>query len=84
MKKLSAILLIMISSVGISGGFQLNVQSVRAIGLGGAYVGFARGPASVFFNPGAMPFTAGHSFNLGVSLVFPKVSLQSDQIGSRR
>ena len=80
MKKLATIILVTVSTLGFSGGFQLNVQSVRAIGLGGAYVGFAKGPASVFFNPGAMPFTAGHSFNLGVSLVFPKVSLQTNQI----
>ncbi len=77
MKKLTTVLLLSISTFGLAGGFQLNVQSVRAIGLGGAYAGFAKGAASVFFNPGAMPFTQGHSFNAGVSLVFPSVSLQT-------
>lgn len=67
-----------LSTLSFSGGFQLNVQSVRAIGMGGAYTGFAYGPSSVFFNPGGMSTIRGHSLCAGINLVFPKVSLQTD------
>ncbi|MBN4072798.1 outer membrane protein transport protein [Crocinitomix catalasitica] len=77
MKKSLLIVLFSISCSAFAGGFQLNVQSVRAIGLGGAYTGFAYGPASVFFNPGGMSSLKGHNLCFGINLVFPTVSLQT-------
>ncbi|MCG8573811.1 MAG: outer membrane protein transport protein [Flavobacteriales bacterium] len=78
MKKFALILLSMAALSGFAGGFQLNLQSVRAIGLGGAYTGFAYGPSSVFFNPGGMSQVKGHQLMAGINLVFPKVSLQTE------
>lgn len=60
-----------------AGGFQLNVQSVRAVGMGGAFTGFARDASSVFFNPAGLTNISGHQFMFGGNLVFPKVSLQT-------
>ena len=78
MKKILSVILLAISVSGFAGGFQLNVQSVRSLGMGGAYCGFARGTESVFFNPGGMTNLKGHNFTLGGSLIFPLVSLQTD------
>jgi long-chain fatty acid transport protein len=77
MKKILLIAIFSISTTALAGGFQLNVQSVRAIGMGGAYTGFAFGPASVFFNPGGMGTLKGHNLCAGINLVFPAVSLQT-------
>jgi long-chain fatty acid transport protein len=77
MKKILALLLLAGSAPVFAGGFQLNVQSPRALGMGGAYAGFARGTESVFFNPGGMCNLKGHNFTLGGSLIFPLVSLQT-------
>jgi len=78
MKKFLLLSFLAISTISYSGGFQLNVQSIRAIGMGGAYTGFAYGPASVFFNPGGMTTLRGHNLCAGINLVFPKVSLQTE------
>ena len=78
MKKLLAILLLAAAAPVFAGGFQLNVQSTRSLGMGGAYAGFARGTESVFFNPGGMCSLEGQNFTLGASLIFPLVSLQTD------
>ena len=60
-----------------AGGFQLNVQGVKAIGMGGAFTGYALDASSVFFNPGGMNRLNGHNFNLGYNLITPAVSLQT-------
>lgn len=66
-----------ISTHALAGGFQLNLQGIRSIGLGGAYTGLAIGPSSVYYNPGALTQLKSHSFNLGVNYVMPSVSLQT-------
>ena len=78
MKKLILSSILLISTITLAGGFQLNVQNPRAIALGGAYTGFAFGPASAFYNPGGMSTLKGHNFMAGINLIFPSVSLQTD------
>src|SRR5688500_2614953 len=78
MKKILALLLLAGSAPVFAGGFQLNVQSPRALGMGGAYAGFARGTESVFFNPGGMCNLKGHNCTIGGSFIFPLASLQTD------
>jgi len=77
MKRFYSILLIAGSVSSFAGGFQLNVQSARGLGMGGAYTGFSWGTESVFFNPGGMTNLKGHNFTLGGSLIMPLVSLQT-------
>lgn len=70
----------MLSLIGVNsfaGGFQLNTQSVRALGLGGAFTAWANDPSSLFFNPGAMYQVKGHQFIGGVHYIMPSVSLQT-------
>jgi long-chain fatty acid transport protein len=77
MKKLFSMLVLAGSTSVFAGGFQLNVQSARAMGMGGAYTGFSWSTESVFFNPGGMCNLKGHNFTLGGSLILPSVSLQT-------
>lgn len=77
MKKILSILLVAGSSSVLAGGFQLNVQSARGLGMGGAYAGYCIGTESVFFNPGGMTNLKGHNFTLGGSYIMPLVSLQT-------
>lgn len=77
MKKILLAVLIVGSVKTFAGGFQLNVQSARGLGMGGAYSGFAIGTESVFFNPGGMCNLTGHNFTIGGSLIMPLVSLQT-------
>ena len=77
MKKIIFSVLALTSLSAFAGGFQLNLQGARALGMGGAYTGLAHGPATTFFNPGGLTQIEGHQFNLGTSLIFPSVSLQT-------
>lgn len=61
-----------------AGGFQLNLQGVRGIGMGGAYTGLAHGPATTYFNPGGLTNIEGHQFSFGLNTVHPSVSLQTE------
>ncbi|MBK7129454.1 MAG: outer membrane protein transport protein [Crocinitomicaceae bacterium] len=76
-KLLSCIMLTFGASQLFAGGFQLNVQSARSLGLGGANTGFSWGTESVFFNPGGMCNLKGHNFTFGGSYIMPLVSLQT-------
>jgi len=78
MKKIILSVLALTSLSAFAGGFQLNLQGIRSIGMGGAYTGLAHGPAATFFNPGGLTQIKGHQFNLGTNLIFPSVSLQTD------
>ncbi|CAG5082362.1 OmpP1/FadL family transporter [Parvicella tangerina] len=73
----SIIVLTFMSISAFGGGFQLNTQSVRALGLGGAFTAWANDPSALFFNPGAMYQVKGHHFIAGLHYVMPRVSLQT-------
>lgn len=77
MKRVIVILGLMAHHFAFAGGFQLNVQGVKAVGLGGAFTGLSTDASSVFFNPGAMSLLSGHHIMGGVHLVTPSVSLQT-------
>lgn len=77
MKKIIASILIGGSAFSFAGGFQLNVQSARGMGFGGAYAGYCMSTESVFFNPGGLTNLKGHNFTFGGSYIMPLVSLQT-------
>lgn len=70
-------LLLMLTLNLFGGGFQLNTQSVRALGLGGAFTAWADDASALFFNPGALYQLRGHQLIAGVHYVMPSVSLQT-------
>ena len=63
--------------ITFAGGFQLNVQGLKAIGMGGAFTGIGSDASTVFFNPGAMTNIDGHNFSFGFNMVDPHVSLRT-------
>jgi long-chain fatty acid transport protein len=72
------LLLALLPSMLFAGGFQLNTQSVKALGLGGAFTGWGNTASTVFFNPGAMYQLTGYQFSGGLHYIMPSVSLQTE------
>jgi len=65
--------------ITFAGGFQLNVQGLKAIGMGGAFTGIGSDASTVFFNPAAMTHLDGHQFSLGINIIQPNVSLRTSE-----
>jgi long-chain fatty acid transport protein len=61
-----------------AGGFQLNTQSVKALGMGGSNTAWALDASMAFYNPAALTKLKGHQFTAGFHYVMPSVSLQTD------
>lgn len=78
MKKIIFSALVMANIAAFAGGFQVNLQGVRSIAMGGAYVGLAHGPATTFFNPGGLTNIEGHQFSFGLNTIHPSISLQTE------
>ncbi len=78
MKKKWLLGMLLAPAITFAGGFQLNLQGAKAVGLGGAFTGWANDASSVFFNPGGMTQLSGHNLYLGVQYVTPSVSLQTE------
>ncbi len=56
-----------------AGGFQVNAQGQRQMGMGHCGTGLALDASSIFFNPGALGFLENKwSFNGGSTLLFPR------------
>lgn len=79
MKKNLLTLLLSFPMLVFAGGFQVNLQGTRAVGLGGASTGYAFDASSVFFNPAGMNNLYGHNFILGFNYITPSISLQTPQ-----
>lgn len=62
-----------------AGGFQLNLQGIKGVGMGGAFTGLGSDASTVFFNPAGMNNLSGHHFTAGFNYVMPKVSLQTPE-----
>lgn len=79
MKKLILTAASLFPLLTFAGGFQLNLQGIKSVGLGGAFTGIGSDASTVFFNPGGMSNLSGHQFSAGFNLVTPSVSLQTPQ-----
>ena len=55
-----------------AGGFQVNTQGQKAIGMGGSLTGMALDASVCFFNPGGLAALDTNYFNAGVALLIPK------------
>lgn len=82
MKRSFLILMLTSPILTFGGGFQLNLQGVKAVSMGGAFTGLASDASTVFFNPAGMSNFSGHHFGFGVHYVMPKVSLQTPQVAN--
>jgi long-chain fatty acid transport protein len=70
--------LAMLPCIAFAGGFQLNVQGIKANGMGGAYTGLGMDASSVYFNPGALYQIDKQQLIFGMNYITPSVSLQTE------
>lgn len=82
MKKLIFFSAVLIPVFSFAGGFQLNLQGLKAAAMGGAATGIVSDASTVFFNPGGMSKLEGHQFTVGFNLVDPYVSVQTPQVAN--
>ncbi len=64
----------MLSGLAHAGGYQVNLQGQKNIGMGHTGVGLAMDEASIFFNPGAMSHLRENGFQVGVSGIISKIA----------
>ena len=72
--------LLIISNATLAGGFQVNLQSNRSLGMGHTGVGLRLGAASGFFNPGALAFS-GTEIIIGINLVAANIGYREVEPG---
>jgi long-chain fatty acid transport protein len=64
-----------------AGGYQVNLQGNRQLGMGHCGIGLLRGSSTVFFNPGGLSLLEKNSFSVGTSLVFANTLYQEPSPG---
>jgi long-chain fatty acid transport protein len=82
MRKIIIALLLGAPAISIAGGFQLNLQGLKAVAMGGAFSGVASDATTVFFNPAGMANLKGHQFTLGINIVDAHVSVQTPEVAN--
>ena len=61
-----------------AGGFQVNTQGQKALGMGGAFTGCGSDASTVYFNPGAIGFLPNKQEVIaGGNIIFPKVAVRT-------
>ena len=82
MRRILLSLLLGAPAITIAGGFQLNIQGLKAIAMGGAFSGVASDATTVFFNPAGMSNLHNHNFTVGFNLVDAHVSIQTPEVAN--
>lgn len=81
-RKLLAVLgCALLSGAANAGGFQVNLQGQKQIGMGHTGTGLAMDEASIFFNPGAMSHLRENGFQLGVSGIMARTAYANPETG---
>lgn len=66
----------LIVCIAMGGGYQLNEQGSRAVGMGGAFVARASDPSAIYFNPAGLAFQRGINILGGVNLIMPSTKFK--------
>ena len=82
MKKLVIYASLFLPLSAFAGGFQLNLQGLKAASMGGAATGIASDASTVFYNPAGMSHLNGHQFTFGFNLIDPSVSIQTPEVAN--
>lgn len=65
-----------------AGGFQVNTQGQKALGMGGAFTAYNKDASSVFYNPGAVAMLdSGRYASIGSTMLMPKTRFLSQNTG---
>ncbi len=83
MKKLFFVVCLLSASlISHAGGFQVNSQGQKALGMGGAFTAYNKDASSAYFNPGAMAMLdSGRYISIGATLIMPRSTFLSDKTG---
>lgn len=83
MKKLIlAVYLFSAACVAQAGGFQVNAQGQKALGMGGAFTAYNKDASAAYYNPGALAMLdSGRYISLGASYIMPRTTFLSDRTG---
>ncbi len=65
-----------------AGGFQINLQGHKSIGMGGAFTSVCSDASAVFYNPAGITTLIGHNIMTGVSMIIPNISLQTSSFSN--
>ncbi len=82
MRRILLSLLLGAPAITIAGGFQLNLQGLKAVAMGGAFSGVASDATTVFFNPAGMSNLDHHNFTAGINIVDAHVSIQTPEVAN--
>jgi long-chain fatty acid transport protein len=82
MRRILLSLLLGAPAIVIAGGFQLNIQGLKAVAMGGAFAGVGSDATTVFFNPAGMSNLDHHNFTMGFNLVNGNVSIQTPEVAN--
>jgi len=83
MKKiLLAVYLFSAAFVVQAGGFQVNTQGQKALGMGGAFSAYNKDASAAYFNPAALVMLdSGRYISLGSTMLLPKTTFLSTTTG---
>ena len=83
MKKLFfAVCLLSAAFTAQAGGFQVNAQGQKALGMGGAFTAYNKDASSAYYNPAAIAMLdSGRYVSLGASYIMPRTTFLSEKTG---
>lgn len=83
MKKiLLAVYLVGASFLVQAGGFQINTQGQKALGMGGAFTAYNKDASVAYFNPGALAMLdSGRYVSIGSTILMPRTTFLSTNTG---
>ncbi len=70
------ILSVVVIYIAFAGGYQLNEQGARAVGMGGAFVARASDPSAIYYNPAGLAFQKGTNILLGTNIITPSMKFK--------
>lgn len=84
MKKVVFSFLLLVPLLLKAGGYQVNTQGQKALGMGGSVTGLAMDASVSFFNPAGLSALDSNYFNMGVNLLMPKTAFLGPYGGSEQ
>ena len=68
------VLSVLVVGIMFAGGYQLNEQGARAVGMGGAFAATASDPSAIYFNPAGLAFQNGMNILGGINFIMPSTT----------
>lgn len=84
MKKLFlAVCLLSAAFSAQAGGFQVNAQGQKALGMGGAFTAYNKDASAAYYNPAALAMLdSGRYVSLGATYLMPRTTFLSEKTGA--